>query len=230
VTSIEIIVLEGSAADLHGRDPFADGVPAGPAVWLCRFDAPAIVLGSRQRPDLLDRDACLRAGLADVHRRSGGGAVLLRPGDLEWIDLVLPAGVAPDDVRGSMVWAGEVWRDALVGVGAPPGGLTVHGGGMVTTPWSDLVCFAGLGPGELLFDGRKLVGLSQRRTRHGVRIQCQIHRHAIVGSIRELFGGPIPDVPIDEPAVLADIGLGSVGGDDLASALATALGQRMTPV
>ncbi len=49
---------------------------------------------------------------------------------------------------------------------------------MVRTPWSSLVCFAGLGPGEVTVDGRKLVGISQRRTRAGARFQCAVYsRH-----------------------------------------------------
>jgi len=34
------------------------------------------------------------------------------------------------------------------------------------------VCFAGRGPGEILVDGRKVVGISQRRDRSGARFQC----------------------------------------------------------
>ncbi|MEC8814989.1 MAG: hypothetical protein VYA92_04220, partial [Actinomycetota bacterium] len=38
--------------------------------------------------------------------------------------------------------------------------------------WGGLVCFAGRGPGEILVDGRKVVGISQRRDRSGARFQC----------------------------------------------------------
>jgi hypothetical protein len=43
---------------------------------------------------------------------------------------------------------------------------------MQPTPWSTSVCFAGLGPGEVTVDGRKVVGLSQRRTREAALFQC----------------------------------------------------------
>jgi lipoate-protein ligase A len=43
---------------------------------------------------------------------------------------------------------------------------------MVRTEWSELVCFAGLGPGEVTVGGRKVVGISQRRTRDAARFQC----------------------------------------------------------
>jgi hypothetical protein len=36
---------------------------------------------------------------------------------------------------------------------------------------SDLICFAGLGPGEVTWKGRKLVGISQRRVKQGGRFQ-----------------------------------------------------------
>lgn len=39
--------------------------------------------------------------------------------------------------------------------------------------WSSLVCFAGLAGGEVTgAGGRKVVGISQRRTRHGSLFQC----------------------------------------------------------
>ena len=40
------------------------------------------------------------------------------------------------------------------------------------TAWSSMICFDGVGAGEVLVDGRKLVGISQRRMRHAARLQC----------------------------------------------------------
>ena len=226
----------GSAAELHALDPFQAGPVDGPVVAICAATAPAIVLGSRQTPDLLDLAACERAGLDVVRRRSGGGAVVVRPGEIVWIDVVLPHGVAPDDVRGSMVWVGDRWIDAL---GALTDRSTTrlerHDGGMVATAWADLVCFAGFGPGEVLTAGRKLVGLSQRRTRHGLRIQCQVHRRARLASMPALFGVPTPSEALTEPATLTDVGLGTdadvdaerrVADREIASALADAIERR----
>jgi lipoate---protein ligase len=64
---------------------------------------------------------------------------------------------------------GEAWAEAL------GDGAEVHRGGMVHTAWSALVCFAGLGPGEVTRAGRKLVGISQRRTRDAARLQCAVY-------------------------------------------------------
>lgn len=226
MTEVGVEQHTGTAEELHLADPFADGAPAAPAVWVCAVTAPAIVLGSRQTPDVVDAQACREAGLQVTRRRSGGGAVLVRPHAVAWIDVITPHGVMPDDVRGSMVWVGGVWRDALVGLGADPARLAVHDGPMVCTPWSKLVCFAGVGPGEVLVDGRKLVGLSQRRTRHGIRVQCQIHRHPLLVEMRGLFGVHVPEEAIVEPAVLGE--LVTVSDTHLAAAVATLIEERIT--
>ena len=199
-----VITRTATVAELHALDPFVDrpidhGDLTGPEVWVCDLTDAAIVLGSRQTPDVVDADACRAAGLEIVRRRSGGGAVLLRPDAAAWVDVVLPHGVAPDDVRGSMVWIGERWADVLSSMVS--GALAVHLGGMVCTPWSGLVCFAGVGPGEVAVDGRKFVGLSQRRTRHGIRIQGTLYRRPVTSEIPPLLARsvPIPAVPLDEP-------------------------------
>ncbi len=199
-----LIEQQGSVAQLHALDPFSGGGLDAPQVWWCRPDRDAIVLGSRQAPDLLDAAACDEAGLAIARRRSGGGLVVIRRDAMVWIDLVLPHGVAPDDVRGAMVWAGERWRSALIEVaGAPADGLRVHDGGMVDSAWSTLVCFAGIGPGEVLDHGAKLVGLSQRRTRSGARIQGLLHTAAIVTDYTHLVRSAVPVGMPPTPAVLA---------------------------
>jgi len=192
-----VVTRTATVAELHALDPFAERAIAEPEIWVCDLVDSAIVLGSRQSPDLLDQDACRAAGLSVVRRRSGGGAVLLRPDAAVWIDVVLPHGVAPDDVRGSMVWIGERWGEILADLAA--GEVTVHGGGMVCTPWSDLVCFAGIGPGEVLVDGRKFLGLSQRRNRHGLRIQGTLYRRPVTGEIPNLLLTALPDAVLVEP-------------------------------
>lgn len=188
--AVAVVVQRGSVGDLHALDPFAGDAITDPVVWWCRPTDDAIVIGSRQTTDVLDVDACRRSGLAIVRRRSGGGAVVMRRADVVWVDAVIPTGIAPDDVRGSMVWIGERWRTVLQPRVDRP--LTVHDGGMCHTPWSGLVCFAGVGPGEVLLDGAKLVGLSQRRTRTGIRVQALIYR-APAEAYRPIMGGGLPD-------------------------------------
>jgi lipoate-protein ligase A len=171
-------------------------------LWWLQPEDTAVVLGSRQSADIVDTAECARLGVDVVKRRSGGGAVLVVPDQLVWADIVSPPGGAPADVRASMIWAGELWRRALAPFVAG-GDLTLHTGSMVTTPWSDLVCFAGLGPGEVLLDGHKLVGLSQRRTRNGVRIQGTLYTAPPAIDLASLLRPPRPSTPLPEVATLA---------------------------
>ena len=151
------------AGTFHARE-----VPATPerAAWVCAATAPALVLGSAQHDDRVDRAACAAAGIEVVRRRSGGGAVLVVPGEVLWVDLIVPAGDAlwQDDVGRAFHWVGEAWAAALEELGVA---AEVHRGALVRSPWSAAVCFAGLGPGEVTVAGRKVVGISQRRTRAG---------------------------------------------------------------
>jgi lipoate-protein ligase A len=161
-------------------------------VWQFDIERPAIVLGSRQTSSVLDLDACRRAGVEIAQRRSGGGVVLLVPGATEWVDVIVPATDRrwDDDVRRSMVGIGERWVAALRDV--VDGDLTVHRGPFVRSAWSELVCFAGVAPGEVLLDGVKLVGLSQRRTRRGARFQCAVNRRFDDELLIELLADPAP--------------------------------------
>jgi lipoate-protein ligase A len=164
----------GSASDLHGDD-MPD--PVARAVWYLDVTGPAIVLGSTQSDELVDPARAASEGVEVAHRRSGGGAVWLSPATATWIDVLLPVDDPrwDQDVSRSAMWLGEAWVDALASLGLPGG--EVHRGGMERRPWSDAVCFAGLGPGEVTVGGRKVVGISQRRTRAGARFQCAVLHH-----------------------------------------------------
>ncbi len=175
----------GSAAAFHAALPPDDGRAR---IWSFEVDRPAVVLGSRQTPAILDLDRCRADGVEVVVRRSGGGAVLLEPGTVHWVDLVVPPWHPwwRADVRAAMVEVGRAWAEALDGVAVEhPGGgnrspLRVHDGPMVHTAWSELICFEGIGPGEVLVGETgggvaKVVGISQRRTRAWARFQCAVH-------------------------------------------------------
>ncbi len=164
----------GSAATFHAR-PLPD--PAARAVWWFEVAKPALILGSTQSLDRVDPAAVRRAGMDEVRRRSGGGAVLLLPGAVTWIDVVIPAADPhwESDVGRSFHWLGAVWASVLRDLGLPE--VTVHTGPLVRSRWSDLVCFAGLGSGEVLVEGKKAVGISQRRTRGAARFQCAVVHH-----------------------------------------------------
>jgi lipoate-protein ligase A len=148
------------AGDLHTRE-----APPGRTVTLCRATGAAVVLGSTQPWSDIDESRAAAAGLSVVRRRSGGGAVLVEPGSLVWVDVGLARGdpLWQEDVAVSFLWLGDAWGRALGALGVP--GATVHHGRLRAGPWSRGLCFAGLGPGEVTVGGRKLVGLSQRRHR-----------------------------------------------------------------
>jgi lipoate-protein ligase A len=164
--------LTGSAEALHHR-------PLGPTVTrsvsVLDVERPALVLGSTQRETDADALALHAFGVDLARRRSGGGAVLLVPGRTLWIDVQLPRDDAlwDDDVGRAFHWVGDAWVEALASLGVE---ARVHTAGVHETAWSRVVCFGGLGPGEIVVDGRKLVGMSQRRTRDGARFQCLVHR------------------------------------------------------
>lgn len=185
-------IRRGSAELLHTPDePSRDRR----VVREMLVDAPAIVLGSSQADDDIDVDAARRAGVAITRRRSGGGAVLLIPGEHVWYDVWLPAAdpLWLDDVGRAGGWLADVWIDALAALGV--GRLAAHQGAMVHSEWSARVCFAGLGPGEVTADTRKLVGVSQRRTRRWARFQCLVHRHWDADATFGLLRSPAGDAP-----------------------------------
>jgi lipoate-protein ligase A len=188
--------VEASAAAIHER-PLPE--PAERAVWVCEATRPALVLGSAQADDRVDRSACAAAGVDVVRRHSGGGAVLVVPGEVLWVDLVLPAGDPrwEADVGRSFGWVGDAWAAALADLGRA---ATVHRGPQVRGAWSAHVCFAGLGAGEVTVEGRKVVGLSQRRTRGGARFQCVALARWAPAELVPLLGLPATAVAELEPA------------------------------
>lgn len=170
----ELCRVGGTVAQLHARsaDLVAGPVPARVAHAYQPSDR-AVVLGSGQPEGTVDNDACAAAGAQVVRRRSGGGAVLVEPGGSVWVDLVVPSTdpLWCADVGQAAWWAGEAWAAALRRTG--PGAFEVWKGPMLRREWSALVCFAGLAGGEVTGPGgRKVVGVSQRRTRHGSLFQC----------------------------------------------------------
>jgi lipoate-protein ligase A len=161
----------GDPAVFHARDI---PVPATRTAWAFLTDRRALVLGSSQPEAVLDADAVARTGTEVVRRRSGGGAVLLEPGEAAWLDVIVPRGDPrwADDVVAAPCWLGDVWAAALGDLGV--GHLHVHRGRPDPDEWSRLVCFAGVSSGEVCVGagGPKVVGISQRRTRGAARFQC----------------------------------------------------------
>ncbi len=160
----------GSASRLHGIDLPTDVRSA----WVMETRRTALVLGSAQSVEAVDLDSMREMGIEVARRRTGGGAVLIVPGESRWVDLVIPAGdpLWDDDVARAFHWVGEAWADALRSLGME---AEVHRTAARDRERGSIVCFGGVGPGEVIVDGRKVVGISQRRTRGGARFQCMVH-------------------------------------------------------
>jgi len=209
--------VTADAATLH---EFRPPRMSRPTIVVGEVTAPALVLGSTQPDTHADPARAVSGGYEIVRRRSGGGSVWLAPGAQVWVDVWLPAGDPwwDDDVARAAVPVGEAWRSALEVVGLGDG-FRVHQGGVESRPWSALVCFAGIGPGEVLDrDGRKWVGISQRRTRDWIRLQTMAHRRwSPDDAVDGLLGHEGPD------PVLADA-VGEIHGADVLAALIPALG------
>ncbi len=164
----KVEVRTGPAGLLHASWPSTELDPRSRAVAVCEPEGPCVVLGSTQPEDAADRAHLEAQGVALARRRTGGGAVYVDAADPVWIDLWLPADdpLAVTDVGRSFDWLGDAWVAALDALGAR--GVSSHRDRPTRTRWSSLVCFAAVGRGEVLdAAGRKVVGLAQRRTRHG---------------------------------------------------------------
>ena len=208
----------GPAAELHALEVPDDGTPR---VWVLEATAPALVLGSTQRDEVVDADAARAAGVDVVRRRSGGGAVWVAPGDPHWVDVVVPRGhrLWTDDVGRAFLPVGRAWQEALASVGVT--GTRLHQDGLACGPLGGTVCFAGRGPGEVLVEEAKVVGISQRRTRAGARFQCAVPVDWDPAPLAALLRQPI------DGTALATVGTGighRIRRDDLVAALVTALG------
>ena len=162
------------------------------------MDQPGLVLGSTQRAATADLNRAAITGVEVLRRRSGGGAVLLWPGRHVWVDFFV-ASTDPlwhDDVTLAARWVGRLWSSVVAEFVATP--CTVHTGRLVADRWGSLVCFAGVGPGEVFVGGRKVVGVSQRRSRDRVRIQTAARLQP--GTVHT--GAPFPGDGPDELGLL----------------------------
>ena len=157
------------------RTGSADSFSAGSALLLDRARAgvvgigawvvttPTIVLGSAQRGAGSAR--LVRDGSAvSVARRATGGGAVLCDGHLLIAAVAVPSGhpwAGSDVTEAYRPIAGAIAAYLTAGgtpaVLASPDALS-HG-----TEEARIACWAGVGPYEVLVEGRKLVGLSQRR-------------------------------------------------------------------
>jgi len=174
-----VLERHASPGALHGELPDPVGKRL---VCVCVPSVRAVVIGSAQPAADFDGERLRSSGLGLVRRRSGGGAVIVAPELQVWVDLFVPSGdvLAEPDVGKSFYWLGDAYAGAIarvLGQSSESAAIEVHRGRAQSTPWSKVLCYAGLGAGEVTVAGRKVVGMSQRRDRSG----AWIHSMAVVG-------------------------------------------------
>ncbi|MBM3816591.1 MAG: hypothetical protein FJW13_06175 [Actinobacteria bacterium] len=209
-------LVKGDAGALHDR-PI---VPVA-SVELLKIDRPAVVLGSTQSLDAVRGDRAAELGFAVVRRRSGGGVVILQPGDHVWIDVTVPRGhqLWSDDVVRATWWLGDAWCEVLRVVD-DSAEWAVHRDKLQASAPERAVCFASVGPGEVVRRGggsgaadrgggvgrgrgagRKVVGISQRRTKDAARFQCTVFSAVDVALHERLMRDPVPPSLADATGV-----------------------------
>jgi lipoate-protein ligase A len=180
-----------------------------------QVDRAMLVLGSTQPTELVASWALRERGVELARRRGGGGAVFLRPGDHVWLDAWIPRDdpLWVHDVSRAAEWVGAWWSAALEGMGAT--GFVVHTGRSVPGELGELVCFAGRGPGEVLHSGRKVVGLSQWRSREGALFSTCAYRRWDPAGLIELF--VVDDA--GRVSLVSDLAAAALGVGELAPAV-----------
>jgi lipoate---protein ligase len=200
-----------------------------PVLRWYRADTTAIVLGRGQRPPGAGGPPAAD-GVEVLTRHSGGGAVLLDPSLLS-LDVVLPPDHPwmADDLAAVFDQVGAAWLRALEALGAT--GLSLHDGpatarrrGTDRERLLAAVCYATLGRGEVLAGGRKLVGLAQRRRRHGALVQCGLLRRWEPAALLAALGADPDDAEVAAAAVgLDDLGLGHLDDARIVAAVSAAI-------
>lgn len=161
-------------------------------------------------------------------RHSGGGAVLMDP-QLLCLDVALPAGhrLLEGDLTAVFARVGRVWHGGLSELGIP--GLSMHEGPGTANRRGDArarllaaVCFATVGPGEVLAGGRKLVGLAQRRRRPGALVQCGLLRRWRPEPLLAALGADPDDPEVAAAAVGLDDAVAVPPPDDVVVATVSA--------
>ena len=200
-----------SGAENMARDhALALELPAGgAALRLYRWNVPTLSLG-RNEPAFgrYDPDLLRRLGVAVVRRPSGGRAVL------HWRELTYAVALPASTLgpRAAYRWINELLAGALASLGVPA--EIAPRAGRAQPPDAG-PCFRGSAPGEVVVQGRKLVGSAQVRIRRALLQHGSILLEDDQGQLQSL-GAPADGVA---PATLSDLLDRPLARDELEVAL-----------
>lgn len=189
--------VTAAEAIARGKSLLAAAAPDDSATlawWVVGNDSLVLGRGSRVNADA---DACGRAGVPVIRRRSGGGPVLWGP-DLLGLDVLVPRRHAwsSGDVVEAYRIAGEAVAAGLTALDVPARALTPDEARALNDPEvTHLACFAGRSPWEVVVGDRKAGGLSQVRRRNATLLQVGIRLCDDDGRLARLL-------EVDEPARL----------------------------
>ena len=177
-----------------------------PTIWIIEPKDTCLVLGKSQRGRaFLNLSYLEEQNINLTVRQSGGGAVLVSPEDMLWVDIFIPQGSKfwiPDIAKASM-WIGKIWHDALKRLNIE---CSLFDQKFSRSEASDLICFISRAAGELFVANRKILGISQRRSKFGTRFQCALiinwKPEQMIAAYRS---SPIPD--LDKLISSAGIGI-----------------------
>ena len=145
-----------------------------PTIWVIEPNDSCLVLGKSQRGRaFLNLSYLEEQSINLAVRHSGGGAVLVAPEDMLWVDIFVPkeSKFWIEDIAKASIWIGKIWHNALKRLDIE---CSLFDENFSRSEASDLICFVGRAPGELFINDRKILGISQRRSKFGTRFQCAL--------------------------------------------------------
>ncbi len=133
-----------------------------PVLRLYRWTPPCLSLGFAQPPEAADAEFCAAHGV-DVVRRPTGGRAVLHHLELTYA-VAAPLGQAPFhfDLQAAYQAICRALVAGLRRLGVPAGISGRPEGGLIK-PTRAIPCFVGPAAGEVVVEGRKLVGSAMRR-------------------------------------------------------------------
>ena len=168
--------LRSAAMNMALDEALLDSADA-PALRFYRWRSPALSFGYFGR----FADVVAEAGEREIVRRWTGGGIVPHGSDLTY-SVILPHGVASQFAGARAVYAviHEAIRRTLSG--HTPVALARE-----APPKISDACFANPVESDVIFDGRKIAGAAQRRTRAGLLHQGSIQFEALPPSFRDDF-------------------------------------------